>query len=130
MEGAPAVYKDRAATEVTVAIASLRDLRPAAHRSAARENALDRGPDLEAPRSLPRRKAPPLGYFAETPSAASFCNSPAISDLVLTHDEVKRAGRAMPLGNRGGSWLSERLIVPCGETAYIQRAPGKRVTSM
>jgi len=34
--------------------------------------ALDRQPDPLAALRLPRREAPPLGYFAETPRAANY----------------------------------------------------------
>src|SRR5262249_21211524 len=44
---------------------------PQAHRRAARQHRLDRPPDPFAALRLPRRKAPPLGYFAETPRAAT-----------------------------------------------------------
>src|SRR5712692_4070920 len=47
------------------------DLRLSAHRRAARQAAGSTARLTRRSLSLPRREAPPLGYFAETPHAAS-----------------------------------------------------------
>src|SRR5215468_4473497 len=54
--------------------AQWRVLRRTAHRRATRPKGLDRSPGHVHSAPLSRRKAPPLGYFAETPRAASNRN--------------------------------------------------------